>query len=258
MQKENKIRFQNTAIILVLSFAFIISCVPLNKLKYFNDIDELQEPLINPREQKLILPFDRVYIRVFSIDDKTNLLFNSNASLPFNSSSSIISYVVDEAGNINYPFTGKVNLLGLTTEEAGIKLGKALSEYVSNAAVSIKFIDNNVTILGEVQRQGVYSFSHDKLNIYEALALGGGISRFGDRENILLIRQEGERIMHHKLDLSNSKIAGKDYFYIQANDVIVVEPMKSSSWYNFNNSTFSTILGSITTVLAIIIFFRTY
>lgn len=255
---KNDLKYSSQIVILVFIIFFDISCVPVKKLRYFNDINELQEPVANPREQKLIMPFDKIYIKVFSIDEKTNLLFNSNDNVSYGSSSGIIGYIVDESGNINYPFTGKINVSGLTPELAGIKLGKALNEYVSNAAVIVKFIDNNVTIMGEVQDQGVFTFSQDKLNIYEAIALGGGISRYGNRKNVILIRQEGDKIMHHKLDLSDSRIAGKDNFYIQANDVIVVEPLKSSAWYNFNTGTFSTIISTLTSLLAIVIFFRTY
>ena len=52
--------------------------------------------------------------------------------------------------------------------DASIKIQNALSEYVANTTITVKFIDNQVSILGEVQQQGVYSFSQDKLNIYEA------------------------------------------------------------------------------------------
>lgn len=261
---KSKIKYGIPGVMVFLFLVFTISCVSVKKIKYFNDIDELQEPAINPRIQKLIMPFDNIYIKVFSIDEKTIQLFNSNNNVASSSSSSLIGYLVDEVGNINFPFTGNLNVIGLTPEQAGNKLGKALSEYVPNAVVNIKFIESKVTVMGEVQSQGVFTFSQDKLNIYEALALGGGISRYGNRKDVILIRQEGDKIMHHKLDLSDSKIAGKDYYYIQANDVIVVEPLKSSAWYNFNNGTFttilgtfSTILGSITTVMAIIIFSRT-
>jgi polysaccharide export outer membrane protein len=235
----------------------IVSCVPIKKLTYFNDIDELNEPRVNPREQKLIMPFDKLYIKVLSIDEKTNQLFNSSDNMSLSSATGIIGNRVDESGNINYPFIGKIKVGGLKTAEASLKIQEALNQYVSNAAVDIKFIDNNVTIIGDVQRQGLYSFTQDKLNIYEALALGGGISQYGDRKNVILIRQEGDKIMHHKLDLSDSKIAGKDYYYIQANDVIVVEPLKSSSWFNFNNTTFTTFLTSLTTLLTIITLYLT-
>ena len=122
-----------------------------------------------------------------------------------------------------------------------------------NTTITVKFIDNQISVLGEVQRQGVYSFSQDKLNIYEALALGGGITRYGNRKNIILIRQEGDRIMHHKLNLSDSKIASKDYYYVLPNDVIVVEPLKSIST-SYSNITLYNNITSITTLIAVLVF----
>ncbi len=101
--------------------------------------------------------------------------------------------------------------------------------------------------------KGVYSFSQDKLNIYEALALGGGLTRYGNRKNVILIRQEGEKIMHHKLNLSDSKIASKDVYYVLPNDVIVVEPLKSIST-SYSNITYTTILSSVTTLIAVLLF----
>lgn len=251
---KNRLFLIFRSLLIISIMAFTASCVSGKKLKYFNDINELQEPPINPREQKLILPFDKLYIKVMSIDDKTNQLFNSNNNMSTNMTSLIGNYV-DESGSINFPFIGKIKVGGITTLEAGKKLEEALNSYVSNAVVDVRFIDNNVTIMGEVQRQGTFPFLQDKLTIYEALALGGGISRFGDRKNVILIRQEGDKIMHNKLNLSDSKISEKDYYYIQANDIIVVEPLRSSSWYNFNSSTYNTILTSFTTLLAIFVVF---
>jgi len=77
--------------------------------------------------------------------------------------------------------------------------------------------------------QGVFGFTQDKLNIYEALGLGGGLSPLWRPEKHYLIRHEGEKIIHYRLNLANSKIATKDYYYILPNDVIVVEPLKAVS-----------------------------
>ena len=244
------------SIILVLVLVFASSCVPVKKLKYFNDLNELQEPVVNPKEQKVIMPFDKLYIKVYSIDDRTNQLFNANENMSMGTTTNVIGYNVDETGNINYPFAGKVNIGGLSLAQAGSTLEKALNVYGFNTTINIKFIDNNVTVMGEVQREGRYAFSQDKLTIYEALALGGGITQYGDRKNVILVRQEGDKIMHHSLNLSDSKIDGKEVYYIQANDIIIVEPMKFTSWYKFNNTTFSTILSSLTTFLAIFVIIR--
>ena len=107
--------------------------------------------------------------------------------------------------------------------------------------------------MGEVKRQGVFPFTQEKLNIYEALGLGGGLTRYGDRKNIILIRNEGAKIMHYRLNLSDSKIAGKDYYYILPNDVIVIEPLKAIS-SSYSNITFMTVLSSLTTLIAVLLF----
>jgi len=252
MHKRISPKIRNLLIVFLV--ILVNSCIPIEKLKYFNDIDELQEPIVNPKKQKVIEPFDYLFIKVFSIDEKTNQLFNASTNLPPSSASTLSGYLVEESGNIDFPFVGKIKVSGLTTEEASKKLEAALGEYVSNAAITISFMDNNVTLLGEVQRQGVYPFTQDKLNIYEALALGGGISQYGNRKNVILVRQEGDKIMHYRLNLSDSKIAAKDFYYIQANDVIIVEPLKSSSWFSFNSSTFTTLLVSITSIFSILVF----
>jgi polysaccharide biosynthesis/export protein len=238
----------------LLLLVFTISCVPVEKLSYFNDINDLEEPGANPRTQKLISPFDKLYIKVLSIDPQTSAIFNTSEEIRYGSAgTSVIGYLVDEAGNINFPFVGNINVGGLTTAKAGEKVQKALNDYVSNTSVSVKYIDNQVTILGEVQRQGVYTFAQDKLNVYEALGLGGGITRYGNRKNIILIRNEGDKIMHRKLNLSDSKISGKDTYYVMPNDVIVVEPLKAIS-SSYQNITYTTVLSSITTLIAILLF----
>lgn len=251
MPKRMKVSYYKAAIILILIFT--ASCVPVKQLSYFNDLDELVEPGINPRTQKLIMPFDKLYIKVISIDAPTNQIFNDNEEMRSGSSNGVLGYLVDEAGNINFPFVGNINVAKLTTAQASEKIQKALSDYVSNISVTVKYIDNQVTVMGEVQHQGVFPFIQDKLNIYEALGLGGGLTQYGDRKKIILIRNEGAKIMHYRLDLSNSKIAAKDYYYILPNDVIVVEPLKALS-SSYQNITYTTILSSITTLIAVLLF----
>lgn len=251
MPKRMKVSFYKAAIILILIFT--ASCVPVKQLSYFNDLDELVEPGINPRTQKLIMPFDKLYIKVISIDAPTNQIFNDNEEMRSGSSNGVLGYLVDETGNVNFPFVGNINVAKLTTAQASEKIQKALGDYVSNISVTVKYIDNQVTVMGEVQHQGVFPFIQDKLNIYEALGLGGGLTQYGDRKKIILIRNEGTKIMHYRLDLSNSKIAAKDFYYILPNDVIVVEPLKALS-SSYQNITYTTILSSITTLIAVLLF----
>jgi len=152
-----------------------------------------------------------------------------------------------------FPFVGKINVVDLTTAEAADRIQKALSDYVPQTSIIVKYVDNQVTVMGEVQRQGVYSFSQDKLNIYEALGLGGGITRYGDRKKVILVRNEDGKVMHYKLNLSDSKISNKSYYYVMPNDVLIVEPLNAIST-SYSNITYTTILSTISTAIAVLLF----
>lgn len=149
MQKRMKSSyFKATGILMIF---FTISCVPTHKLNYFNDIKDLELPEVNPRTQKLILPFDKLYIKVFSTDFQTSQIFNNSDEMGYGNTNSVIGYLVDEAGNINFPFVGNIKVVSLTTAQASEKIQKAMSDYVPNTSIVVKFIDNKVTIVGEVQ-----------------------------------------------------------------------------------------------------------
>jgi polysaccharide export outer membrane protein len=247
-----KVSFKITGAIIFIIFT--VSCVPAKQLRYFNDITYLEESESNPRTQKIIMPFDKLYIKVFSVDPLTNQIFSTSDEMRFGGGNTgVIGYLVDETGSINFPFVGSIKVNTLTTTQAAEKIQKALSDYVAKTSIIVKFIDNQVTVMGEVQRQGVYTFTQDKLTIYEALGLGGGLTRYGDRKNIILVRNSDGKIIHNRLNLSDSKIAGKEFYYILPNDIIVVEPLKAIST-SYSNITFTTILTSITTLIALLLF----
>ncbi len=248
-----RMNFNLSKAVAFLLLLLTASCVPIKQLNYFNDLDDLKEPGINPRTQKLIMPFDKLYIKVLSIDEKTNQIFNTTEEMRSGVSNGVLGYLVDEKGNVNFPFVGNINVASLTTSQAAEKIQKALSDYVSQISVTVKYIDNQITVMGEVKQQGVYNFIQDKLNIYEALGLGGGLTQYGDRKKVILIRNVGDKIMHYRLNLSDSKIANKDYYYILPNDVIIVEPMNAIS-SSYQNITYTTILSSITTLIAVLLF----
>jgi polysaccharide export outer membrane protein len=250
---QKRLNFTCKSIIFVIMLVFSMSCVPTKQLSYFNDLNDIEDPTVNPKTQKLIMPFDKLYIKVFSTDPNTSQIFNTSGEIGYGVSNNLIGYLVDEAGNVNFPFVGNINVGNLNTAQASQKIQKALSDYVPSTSVIVKYVDNKVTIMGEVQTQGVFTFTQDKLNIYEALGLGGGLTRYGNRKNIILIRNAGEKIIHYRLNLSDSKIAGKDTYYILPNDVIVVEPLSAIST-SYQNITYTTVLTSITTLIAVMLF----
>ena len=77
--------------------------------------------------------------------------------------------------------------------------------------------------MGEVGRPGVFTTPTEKLSILEALSFAGDITIYGEKNDILLIREndKGEKIVKH-LDLTNQAILSSPYYYLKSNDVLIV------------------------------------
>ncbi len=69
---DNK-RFRKVFLLVIISMGLMYSCVPKKKLIYLQDQkdDEIQDEYVNIRPEKTIQPFDNIYIKVSSIDEKT-------------------------------------------------------------------------------------------------------------------------------------------------------------------------------------------
>jgi polysaccharide export outer membrane protein len=81
-------------------------------------------------------------------------------------------------------------------------------------------------MLGEVNHPGVFSIPGEHLTLFEALGLGGDLTFFGRRDNILVIRENESKREFARLDLTKPEVMGSPYFYIKPNDVIYVEANK--------------------------------
>jgi polysaccharide export outer membrane protein len=244
----NKFSWPKYFLVCISACMFLTTaCVPFSKIKYFNDIDELSEPVVNPMKSVKISPFDKLRIIVLSTDEETSSILNFTGQL---TAGTTISYIVDEMGDITFPFAGKIHVGGLTLTDAGEIINKSLSSIITNPEVHISFIDNKITVMGEVYSQGTYPMNKDFLNIYESLALGGGLTQFADRKNVILLRNENNKLTLYKLNLSDSKIASSPLFYILPNDIIIVEPLRNKSW-NIQSSTWVTLLSSLSALMSI-------
>lgn len=214
---------------------FIFSSCATRNLIYFSDlpheniITEAVENAIDPRIQ----PVDLLSITVSTLNPESNLLFNSGVITSLGSASSSSAsminegYRVDKEGEINFPILGKVELAGLTLDEATDKMVQLLESEVKNPIVNIKLLNFRITVVGEVGQSSTFPVLTERINIIEAIGLAGDLTPFGKRENVLLIREsEGDRIMV-RLDLNKKEIFSSPYYYLQQNDIVYVEPARA-------------------------------
>jgi polysaccharide biosynthesis/export protein len=244
---KNKLNFKTSFIFLV--FLIInISCVTVKKVEYFRDIKEFSEPTVNPMTQKEIIPFDKLSIIVLSTDQETAKILNFPTEVEnFMGNAERTGFLVDEEGNIYFPFVGKIKVEGFTIIEAAQEIKTSISGLVPNPEVIVSFLDNRVTVLGQVNNQGMHTINREKINIFEAIGLGGGITDFGDRRKVVLMRMEEDKPTFHRINLTSSQIAYSEYFYVLPNDVIFVEPLRAKIY--IQNSVYRDVFLTVTSLI---------
>ncbi len=243
--KKNLVSF--LAFIIVLS-----SCVSRRNINYLQELDEVDIPdtYENVRKEKVIQVYDKLYIKIYNIDPNINNLFQDRVNMTQNVN--LMSYTVNEKGVIDFPYVGNINLQGLTLEEAKIELEKEFNKYMPNTSIIVRFVGNVITVIGEVNRQGEYSFVDDKINIFQALSYASGINNYGDKSNVTVIREINNQITYHELDLSKKSIVESSYYYLNPNDVVVVKPIKAKYRTYRDFALISVVLSSVTTLIVVL------
>ena len=223
----------------LLSLACVLvltSCANYKTVPYFQNAASFQ----NSPDIKLyditIKPKDMLSIFVFSADQEAAVKFNmvTTAPLELNNLRNTYSlgrvhhYLVDINGNIDFPIVGKINIAGLTIEQANARIKESISGYFKEGTDYIvnTQIDNfEIIVMGEVKRPNTFTVTHNKINVLEALALAGDMTIYGKRENVKVLREkeDGEYEIH-ELDMRDANILNSPYYYLQQRDIVYVEP----------------------------------
>ncbi|MCR6722477.1 MAG: polysaccharide biosynthesis/export family protein [Chitinophagaceae bacterium] len=171
---------------------------------------------------------DQLSIQVFSASTKREIS-DAPFNLPATASTDAATqgYLVDAEGNIEYPMLGFIKAEGLTRQELADVIKRKINENDSvlyNPSVVVRFLNLRVTVLGEVGKQGIIQFPGERVNIMEAIGLAGGITEFGLKNNIKVIREaNGEREVGI-LDLSSDTVFHSRFYNLMQNDLVLVDP----------------------------------
>lgn len=247
-------------IILIFAIAMATSCASRKDLAYFQD-EPLSGGYIDSSPEQLIYkPDDILTINVSAADPMAAQPFNlslvsaSDDLLTVSSGSRQQTYLIDYNGNIEFPVLGTLNIAGMTRIELTAMLKEKISEYAKDPIVNIRLVNFTVTIIGEVSRPGTYTIQDERISLPEALGLASDLTIFGQRKNVLLIREIDGKKKFAKIDLTSVNAVSSPLYYLQQNDVIVVEPNNArirSSNYNQNNAVLISAIGTLTTIVAV-------
>ncbi len=218
-------------IALLLGFSFyLISCSTQHKIPYYleNAVDTSGKQEVKIPELR-IQKNDQLSIQIYSLStqpEKSDAIYNLPATGGA-SGNATGGFLVDANGNIEYPRLGTFHAEGLTKQELSIQIKKKLTEPVEllkDPTVIIRFLNYKVIMLGQVGSQGIVNAPGERLTILEAIGLAGGITDYGKKENVKIIREINGKREIGIIDLSSKELFESPYFNLMQNDVVLVEP----------------------------------
>lgn len=248
--------------ILKLSMLLLIVCSCASK----KDIVYLQDIIVSDKNKTINVDYK---MPVFKIDDRLIINIsstNAEAARPFNlfiipqnsggvSASGQVqqqSYLIDVNGEIDFPELGKISVLGKNRIELEDELEEYLKPFLPDVKANVRMVGFRVSVLGEVNRPGEFSFNRDKVSILQALGLAGDLTIYGTRHDIKLIRNEEHQIKYYNIDLTKSDFISSPQYFLQQNDVIYVAPNKARVNASVSSPTASYMISATGLLITII------
>lgn len=257
----------------VVGILLLDSCSALKEVVYFQDLKPGESEITLPKLQAVtVRPKDKISIIVNSRDLQLTNLFNlpyvskqlgSTSQSASASNQGVSGYTVDAEGNIDFPVLGKVHVAGMKREEIAKHIKKQLiaKNLVKDPIVTVEFMNLCVSVMGEVNSPGRFAIDRDQVTILDALSMAGDLTIYGNRQKVLVMRQEGDVQRVYGIDLTSGEhVYSSPAYYLQQNDVVYVEPNSvkaRQSTVNGNNvrsTSFWISLASLLTSVAILIF----
>lgn len=244
--------------IISLVFMIVLSgCVTLEHATLIQEYENSEySGEYTPPETYLIQPNDNLYVRVTTLDPRYSVIFNSMSEGGYmqadQASVHLISYPVEQDGTVALPYIGSVEVAGKSLPEAKKDIEVVLADYVTDASITLKLVNNYVTVLGEVRQPGMFPIYKDRLNVYQAVAMAGDVADFSDRYELNIIRQSLDGSKVKKFNLTDKNIIDSEYYYILPNDVIYVKPLRGR-YFAINTAPYTFGLATITAAISLFV-----
>lgn len=240
---------------------FFSSCRSSKSVLYLQNAAQ-GEKMVTEAEYSAVITEDDLLSIIVSCED-------FEAALPFNtpmaglgnnfnntSNRTVYGYLVDKDGNIDFPVLGKIYVKGMTRDQLSELLKEKLQAYLKNPIVTVQFLNFRVTVLGEVKTPGNYAMNSERVTIFEALGRAGDLVINAKRNDILVVRDNGNEKEFGRIDLTSKDIFTSPYYYLKQNDVIYVEPSKGRIFQGDASTYLPLVLSVVTTLIAILAFFK--
>lgn len=229
----------------ICTLFFLNSCTPAKNVVYFQNLqkDTTLHSLVNSNLELKIRKNDLLGISIVAAAEDVAL---------FNAPQGAGGYLVDNIGDIVMYKLGVVHVEGLTRNELKQILQKDLAPYLINPVITIRYLSNHVTILGEVLKPQVLSLPYEQITLLDAIGQSGDLTTTGRRDNVLVIRETPDGKQFKRINLSDNSIFYSPFYYLKPDDVVYVEPTKLKiKTSNTNTQTISYALTAFSVLITI-------
>ncbi|NDV46206.1 hypothetical protein D0T49_04015 [Paludibacter sp. 221] len=208
-------------------------------------------------EDYRIKPDDRLYLRVYSIDDRMNYVFNgSSRSTDYvlrgggSAYQELYTYLVEEDGSLILPHLGNVFVGGKTLREAESYLEEKLKPYfkLNEVDIDLRIVGRYYSIIGQ-SASGRFELPREKINIFQALAQAGDIGIYGDRSRIRILRETPEGPVVKVFDIRSADIIHSEFYYVEPSDVIYIQNMYEQV---FGITSLASLLGILVSTFSLV------
>ena len=251
-------RFSFLLVIILLTG---VSCINTKKAVYFADVQDKTFTRKGAEVQTPIQPNDILSITISSLNAEASAMFNPSSNNNIRSTTVTGSnsesggYLVDVDGNIQLPVLGTVKASGLSKQELRDNITNLIlsKKLLIDPTVEIRFLNFEVTVIGEVAHPTVITVPSEKISLLKAIGLAGDITVYGEKNNVLLIREKNGVKETRHIDLNSSDFFNSPYYYLQPNDVVYVEPSRAKIATASRSTQWLPVIFSGLSVVAIII-----
>lgn len=170
---------------------------------------------------------DILDIKVTSLNPESVSIFQSSLNQFQNQQPEALKiqgYLVNAEGVIDFPVVGNIKVVGLSTIEIADKIETELKAYIKDPNVRARLVNYKISVLGEVQAPGTYTFLEEQVTLPQVLGTARDLTINGDRTNINLVRKIGDELKTYTIDLTKGDLINPEFFYLQQNDVVYVRP----------------------------------
>lgn len=246
-------------LITILALVACSSCTSTRNIIYFNNIGDSTFKSGKIEGQNPIQPNDILGITISSLNPEASAIFNpmnnnnARSTTVTGASTEAGGYLVGPDGTIQLPVLGVIKAGGLTKDQLKANITNMIldKKLLVDPLVEIRFLNFEVTVLGEVARPTVITVPNEKISLLKAIGLAGDLTIFGKRDNVLLIREENGQKETRHIDLNSPDFFNSPYYYLQPNDVVYVEPNKRRRKQAVSNPTLAPIILSSLSVLIV-------